>query len=635
MRGRVSVMIYNIEFQMISLCVILIFIYQFFSKKKPKNEQNQIYGLLLISTAIVLILDSGSVITITNMEKIPTLNLICAKAYLLSMTCWVCIVANYSLSVNITEQQEGRRSDFNHIARLAFIIAAVLVTVIILVTELNFWREGTLLYSYGMGTVFLYGYAGFVIGFVFLYTLINRKNITTQKRVALYIFSAMQGITALIQFLNPSILLVSSGGSLSVIFIYFSLENPDMALIDELNLQRKRADAANQAKAEFLAHMSHEIRTPINAILGMDEMILRESTNEEITDYAFQIHTAGNSLLSIVNNILDFSKIESGKTEIVPAEYHTASLFYDLITLTKLRAEKKNLDFKTQISPDIPTKLFGDEMRIKQVITNFLSNAIKYTPKGTVTLIADITQKEDNTVSLIFQVRDTGIGIKKDDIPKLFTSFERLDKEQNRNIEGTGLGMAISKQLINAMNGSIEIESEYGKGSSFTAIIPQTIIDNTPIGNLEQRLKKSEKSAKSDTLNYTAPNASVLVVDDNNVNLAVVSGLLKRTKASITCASSGEECLSYITKQHFDIIFMDHLMPVMDGIQTLEKINSMPHHMCKDTPIIILTANAIAGAKEMYLSAGFTDYLSKPLKPERLDSIMLTYLPKHLINKAE
>ena len=442
---------YNIEFQLLSLCVILIFIYQFFSKKRLKNEQNQIYGLLLVLSAIVLFFDAGSVVTIINMETFPVLNLIVAKGYLCSMACWICVVANYSLTVNATEKTERKGIAFDHIAKYVLNIFAFLVSGIIIFTKLNFWREGRLLYSYGAGTVFLYAYAGSSIIFVFLYTLLNGKNITRQKRLSLYIFSTIQGITAMIQFLNPSILLVSTGGALSVIFIYFSLENPDMALIDELNLQRKRADAANQAKADFLAHMSHEIRTPINAILGMDEIILRESTDTEITNYASEIQTAGTSLLAIINDILDFSKIESGKTEIIPVEYDTASLFHDLITLTKLRAEKKHLDFQIKISPNIPSRLLGDEIRIKQVITNFLSNGVKYTHEGTVTMTANVETGPNNSVSLIVKVNDTGIGIRKEDIPKLFSSFERLDREQNRHIEGTGLGMAIALRITAMM----------------------------------------------------------------------------------------------------------------------------------------------------------------------------------------
>lgn len=623
---------YNIEFQVSSLCFILIFIYQFFSKKRLQNEQNRIYGILLLLTSITLLFDIGSVITIINMEKFPLLNLIFSKGYLCSMTCWVCTMLYYCLTINITENTGKINETFNHITRYLFFTFATIVLILILFTKLNFWHEGRLVYSYGIGTVALYCYAASGMIFVFLYTIINSKNVTLQKRLSLYIFSTLQGITAMIQFFYPSILLVSIGGALSIIFMYFSLENPDMALIEELNLQRQKAYSANQAKAEFLAHMSHEIRTPINAILGMDEIILRECTDSEITNYAFQIQNAGTSLLAIVNDILDFSKIESGKIEIVPLEYGTASLFHDLVVLTKLRAESKNLNLYTNISPEIPCKLFGDEIRIKQIITNFLSNAVKYTKKGSITMTATVEPAEENSVMLIIKVCDTGIGIRKEDIPKLFTSFERLDYKQNRHIEGTGLGMAISKQLATAMHGEITVESQYGKGSTFTVAIPQTVIDDTPIGNLEQRFKKVQKTQKKYVPSFTAENASVLVIDDNVVNIAVVSGLLKKTKVSITSATSGEECLAFVKKQHFDIIFMDHLMPDMDGVQTLAKMKAMPDNLCQTTPVIALTANAVSGAKEMYLSAGFTDYLSKPIDSAKLEGILREYLPEDLIN---
>lgn len=624
---------YNIEFQMSSLYFILIFIYQFFSKKRLKNEQNRIYGILLLLTAIALFFDIGSVITIINMDRVPILNLIFSKGYLCAMTCWVSVMVYYCLTINLTENTGKKNHTFNHIARYLFFSFAIIVFVLILFTKLNFWHEGRLVYSYGIGTSALYCYAAFGVVFVLLYTIVNSKNVPLQKRLSLYIFSTIQGITAIIQFLYPSILLVSIGGSLSIIFMYFSLENPDMALIEELNLQRQNADSANQAKAEFLAHMSHEIRTPINAILGMDEIILRESNNAEITNYASQIQNAGTSLLAIVNDILDFSKIESGKIELVPLEYGTASLFHDLVILTKLRAESKHLKLYTNISPEIPSKLYGDEIRIKQIITNFLSNAVKYTKEGSITMTASIQPQEGDSVSLIIKVSDTGIGIHEEDIPKLFTSFQRLDYKQNRHIEGTGLGMAISKQLAAVMNGEITVESQYGKGSTFTVIIPQTVVDATPIGNLEQRFEKAQKNTRKYVPSFTAPNASVLVVDDNMVNIAVVSGLLKKTKVSITSATSGEECLSLVKQQHFDIIFMDHLMPSMDGVQTLERMKTMPNNLCQTTPVIVLTANAVSGAKEMYLSAGFTNYLSKPIDSAKLEEILREYLPRDLINK--
>lgn len=622
---------YNIEFQLSSLCFIIIFIYQFFSKKRFQNEQNRIYGILLLLTFVALFFDIGSVITIINMNQFPLLNLFFSKGYLCSMTCWVCIMIYYCLTINNVENIGQINKTFNHIARYFFFALATIVLLVILFTRLDFWREGRLVYSYGMGTKVLYCYAAFGMIFAFLYTIVNGKNVTRQKRLSLHIFFTLQGITAVIQFFYPSVLLVSIGASLSIIFMYFSLENPDMALIDELNLQRQKADSANQAKAEFLAHMSHEIRTPINAILGMNEMILRECTDSEIINYASQIQNAGTSLLAIVNDILDFSKIESGKVEILPLEYGTASLFHDLIVLTKLRAESKHLKLCASISPEIPSKLFGDEIRIKQIVTNFLSNAVKYTKEGSITVTATSEPAGEHSIKLIIKVTDTGIGIRKEDIPKLFTSFERLDYKQNRHIEGTGLGMAISKQLVTAMHGEITVESQYQKGSTFTAIIPQAIIDDTPIGNLGQRFEQLQKKPKGEGVNFTAQNASVLIVDDNAVNIAVVSGLLKKTKVSITSATSGEECLSLVKQQHFDIIFMDHLMPSMDGVQTLANMKSMPDNLCQTTPVIVLTANAVSGAKEMYLSSGFTDYLSKPVDPMKLETLLLEYLPADFI----
>lgn len=260
---------------------------------------------------------------------------------------------------------------------------------------------------------------------------------------------------------------------------------------------------------------------------------------------------------------------------------------------------------------------------------------MKYTKEGTITITAHIQSGEENSVMLVIKVSDTGIGIREEDIPKLFTSFERLDPKQNRHIEGTGLGMAISKRLITAMNGKITVESQYGKGSTFTAMIPQTVVDATPIGNLEQRFQKVQHNSQKYIPCFTARDVSLLVADDNPVNIAVVCGLLKKTEVFITSATSGEECLSLIKQQHYDMILMDHLMPSMDGVQTLEKMKTMPDNLCQTTPVIALTANAVSGAKKMYLSAGFTDYLPKPVDSLKLEAILIKYLPAHMINKAE
>lgn len=622
---------FNIEFQLSSLFIIFIFMYQFFSKKKVNNTQNQIYGILLITTAITLVFDIGSVITICHMDAHPVLNLIFTKGYVCSMAIWVSITVLYALAINQNEKSSPFLLRCNHILRYIFFFASLIVVLTTIFTKLNYWHQGRLVYSYGLAPSMMYIYAATALLLVLIYTLLNHQNIPRQKCLSLYIYCFLQGITAMIQFLYPKLLLVSVGGTLSIVFIYFSLENPDMALIEELDKERKRADAANEAKAEFLAHMSHEIRTPINVILGMDEMILREATEPQTLDYASQIQTAGNSLLSIINDILDFSKIESGKTEIIPVEYGTASILNDLATLSRLRIEKKHLTLKLSISPDIPSRLLGDEIRIKQVITNLLTNAEKYTKEGYVTLAAHTEPLSDTQVSLVVQVIDTGIGMKKEDLPRLFSAFERLEEERNRHIEGSGLGMAICYQLTKAMGGRITVDTVYGQGSTFTVTIPQTIVDATPIGDFNARYAKSTGKVKKSSATFTAPEARILIVDDNQVNLTVAAGLLKRTKMQIDLASSGRECLHLVTQYHYHMILMDHLMPEMDGIETLQAMKELSANLCTDTPVIALTANAISGAKETYLKAGFLDYLSKPINSKKLEDMLLRYLPKELI----
>ncbi|MBQ8923415.1 MAG: response regulator [Lachnospiraceae bacterium] len=396
-------------------------------------------------------------------------------------------------------------------------------------------------------------------------------------------------------------------------------------------LQESVEDAvrAGEAKTEFLAHMSHEIRTPINAVLGMDEMILRDSNEEVIKGYADDIRSAGNSLLLIVNDILDMSKIESGKLTIVPVKYDTSSMFYDLINMIRFRADAKRLEFVVEIDEKIPSVLRGDEVRVKQVITNILTNAVKYTHEGIIWLRVRGNQNY-NTEKLYVEVEDTGIGIKEEDLSKLFSAFERIDEKHNRNIEGTGLGMHITQRLLKLMGSSLHVESEYGKGSKFYFEIEQEIVDKKPIGKFEERVNGSIKEYEFKQLFY-APNARVLVVDDNELNLKVFVSLLKHTGVKITTASSGQECLDLTAANYYDIIFLDHMMPEMDGIETLHLMKENLQGPNKRTPVYVLTANAVTGAKEMYMSEGFTGFLSKPIDADRLERVIVDNLAKNLL----
>lgn len=392
--------------------------------------------------------------------------------------------------------------------------------------------------------------------------------------------------------------------------------------------------AQEKAKSELLASMSHEIRTPINAILGMNEMIMRVSDNEEISNYSSNIQSSGKALLSLITDILDYSKIEAGEMSLNENTYNLAELIKDSYNLCIQRAEKKGLSVFLDVDKELPTKLQGDEGRIRQILINLLTNAVKYTESGKVILKVRSVGGGTNNIKLRFDVEDTGIGIAKDNIQFLFDPFTRFDAKRNANIEGTGLGLAISKRLAGILGGKLLVESEPDVGSVFTLEMPQRVIDKTPIGDIYEFINRQEK--KEYHAKFIAPEAQILAVDDVNVNLLVLGGLLKGTKVNITNADSGAKALELVKNNHYDIILMDHLMPVMDGIETFEKIRELGDECANsDTPVIVLTANAVAGVKEEYLDKGFTDYLSKPIDGEELEGMLMKYLPKRLVEKLE
>lgn len=390
----------------------------------------------------------------------------------------------------------------------------------------------------------------------------------------------------------------------------------------DYNTKINQEKASNRAKSVFLSQVSHEIRTPVNSIYGMNEMILRESTEESVLTYASQIKHATDTLIGIINDILDFSKIEAGRMEIVNREYQLEHILRNVCDMTKVKAEEKGLTFEIQTSGKFPLKLLGDDVRIGQILMNLLSNAVKYTAKGTVTLQVDwISEERDG--ALYFAVKDTGIGIKQEDIPNLFSAFQRMDTTKNHSIQGTGLGLSITKYLLDMMGSELAVESVYGQGSTFSCRVPQRVLDNTP--TTFDPDKKAEPENQEYIPSFTAPWARVLVVDDNLVNRMVFRNLVKQTEVQVSEAESGAECLELIQKEHFDLIFMDHMMPEMDGVEAFREMNHM-EHLCKDVPVIMLTANAIEGAMQEYLNLGFSDFLSKPIIPEKLETLMSKYL---------
>jgi len=399
----------------------------------------------------------------------------------------------------------------------------------------------------------------------------------------------------------------------------------------ELAKTNLELESASLAKSDFLASMSHEIRTPINAMLGMNEMILRESENEEILKYASDIDSAGHQLLAIINDILDFTKIESGKMEIHPAEYELYSIANDCFNMINMRARKKDLEFSIENDPTLPSYLVGDEIRVRQIIVNLLTNAVKYTKDGWVKMRLYKKDIDEENILLCIEVKDTGIGISDENIEKLFMSFERFDEIRNRHIEGTGLGLTITKKFIDLMGGTINVTSTLDVGSVFTVEIPQKIASHTPMGDFADRFEKKSGAKHVKAGTFTAPSARIMVVDDVKMNLNVVRLLLKNTKIQVDMAQSGAECLSMSMLKTYDVILMDHMMPEMDGIETLREMRKMKRGLNARTPVVALTANAIAGADDMYRKEGFEDYISKPIKGEALEKILIKYIPNEKV----
>ncbi|MBR3306477.1 MAG: response regulator [Lachnospiraceae bacterium] len=436
--------------------------------------------------------------------------------------------------------------------------------------------------------------------------------------------------SSVVDWLLPGI--VSVGLTILLVYNFVIL----MIYNRKLSEAADQANQANEAKSLFLSTMSHDIRTPMNAILGLNEMVLRESRDENIIGYSESIRTAGNTLLGLINDILDFSKIEAGRMDIINVDYSFASALNDLVNMIQKKAEDKGLVINIDVDSSIPSILHGDEIRIKQVITNILSNAVKYTKEGSVTFSAGFEKSADkpDTIILKISVADTGIGIKPEDMDRLFRAFERIEEKRNRNIEGTGLGMTIAQSFLAMMGSRLQVSSVYGEGSVFSFDLEQKVVDWEPVGDYEEAFRRSLKERRNYREKFTAPLARVLVVDDTPVNLTVFTSLLKRTKININTADSGDEAVVMYKNKDYDVIFLDHMMPEKDGIETLAEMRALKGTPNDETPIICLTANAVSGMREMYIKAGFDDYITKPIDPDRLESMLLQYLPKDKIMPA-
>lgn len=597
----------NLYFLMISFIYLLLVMIIYFIKEKIKTKENKIYSMIIITSFIGIILDFISVYMAFSYKHNVLFNLV-NRFYLVYLLTWISLITSYTLVISLSEKKATKV-----ISIIKFLY--VPMALFLILYPLKYSVKGNEFFTYGLSANTMYLLSTIYVLLMIICLFKNLKDIKSKKYVPIIFYIFIGTAVTLVQLTNPSILIITAMETFVTILMYFTIENPDMKLISELNIAKDQAIKANNAKSEFLSSMSHEIRTPLNAIVGFSQALSEEDINDNAKDEVKDIMMASNSLLELVNGILDISKIESGKIEIVNTEYQFKNIYDELVILAKARMGDKPLDFRCHYDEDIPSVLYGDYTRVKQVILNILTNAVKYTREGYIDFSVSSVRKDD-ICRLIISVEDSGIGIKQENIPKLFTKFERLDLEKNITIEGTGLGLAITKKLVELMNGTIVVQSIYGKGSKFTIAIDQRVVHKEVVVEKREEKKVSEVHAEG---------RKVLIVDDNKINLKVASRLLENYKLDITTVESGALCIEKVNSDTYDLILMDDMMPNMSGVETLHKLKEIDGFA---TPVVALTANAVTGMKEKYLNDGFDDYLAKPINRDELNNIVAKYLNK-------